>query len=120
MINSENKNQHLQSGKTAENMAKELMQKNGLKIIEQNYSTKPGEIDIIALDLHCLVFVEVRFRKNANFGGALESVTPTKQRKLKLAAEHYLQVHPIAKHISTRFDVIGICGEDIQWIQNAF
>ena len=112
--------QHLTSGKNAEALAQVFLHENGVKTIETNYNTKCGELDIIALDKNCLVFVEVRFRKNANFGSPLESVTASKQRKLRLTAEHYLLTHPTANHTSARFDVIGICGQDIQWIQNAF
>lgn len=113
-------NRHLIDGKNAEHNAMLHLQANGLKVIDQNYSIRRGEIDIIAMDSNTLVFVEVRYRKNNMYGSPLESVTPSKQRKIRLAAEHYLQIHPAYSRSQARFDVVGICGQEIQWIKNAF
>jgi putative endonuclease len=73
-----------QTGNQAENLALIYLQENGLQLIEQNYLTKMGEIDIIMLDKseHTLVFVEVRYRQNTQFGSATDSINHNKQTKL--------------------------------------
>lgn len=113
-------NRHLSDGKNAENNAASYLQENGLKVIIHNFSSRQGEIDIIAMDKETLVFVEVRYRKNNHYGSPLESITPSKQRKIRLTAEYYLHIHPIYARKQARFDVVGICGQEIQWIKNAF
>ena len=80
------------------------------------------------LDGKTLVFVEVRFRKNNFFGGGLESITPTKQRKLRNTAELYLQQNK--RHMNARFDVVAMSKNTqtnsneheyiFEWITNAF
>ncbi len=72
-----------------------------------------------------VVFVEVRFRKDRSYGGALESIDFRKQRRLRAAAEHYLQRRYGTTEVSCRFDVVLITGqpdgddEQVDWIQNA-
>lgn len=74
-----------------------------------------------------LVFVEVRFRKSSRFGSPLATVTHAKQRKLRAAAQFYMQRHNI-KQQAVRFDVVGITPSaqdelsdpQINWCQNAF
>lgn len=95
-------------------------------LIEQNYLTKMGEVDIIMQDKSddTLVFVEVRYRKNSHFVSAVESVTRDKQRKLIRTANHYLQSHPEYQNFVCRFDVVGVESDlkypIINWIKNAF
>lgn len=109
-------------GKQAEKLACEYLLKQGLIFIEKNYYCRQGEIDLIMNDHNTLVFVEVRYRKNNHFGGAKESVTRSKQKKLRTTALHYMQKHK--QNSAARFDVIAITGEHSQcsfeWIQNAF
>jgi putative endonuclease len=79
-----------------------------------------GEIDLIMREGETLVIVEVRFRKNATYGSALESVTVSKQAKLIATTEFYLNTFT-GDMPAIRFDVIGIVGEgELQWVQNAF
>ena len=68
-------------GQHAENACCKYLQKQGLKLLSRNYRGKRGEIDIIMQDKDSLVFVEVRYRKNNLFGGALASITPKKQKQ---------------------------------------
>lgn len=80
------------------------------------------------LERNILVFVEVRFRKNNNFGGGLESVTPSKQQKLRKTAEFYLQQNK--QYENARFDVVSMSKNTqtkiteplytFEWITNAF
>jgi len=113
---------HLRQGERAEQWACDYLLQQGLALITKNYRCKAGEIDLVMKHQNSLVFIEVRYRKNQQFGGALASVTTAKQHKLRLTAEHYLQ-HKAVKSYS-RFDVIAISGEQtpplINWIQNAF
>lgn len=71
-------------------------------------------------DQKTLVFVEVRYRKSARFGGALESVTESKQEKIIMASRHFLTHKKINNNTPMRFDVVGITANDLQWIKNAF
>lgn len=99
------------------------LQQQGLTLISRNYHSRGGEIDLIMQHNEVLVFVEVRYRKSARYGSAIESVNRSKQSRLIHAATHYLQQNP-ALHDSCRFDVVGVSpatqGYDINWIQNAF
>lgn len=113
-LKSENK------GDLAEQEAKNFLIKQGLKFVDQNYSCKLGEIDLIMEDKETLVFVEVRFRASNAFGGAAASVSQSKQNKIIKTATHYLVAHNLYEKRSTRFDVIACSNNDTQWIQGAF
>lgn len=107
-----------EQGKIAEAAAESYLTRQGLLAIDRNYRCRSGEIDLIMRDGKQLVFVEVRYRRNTQYGSPLESVDHRKQSRLVKAAEHYLQRHGMT---NCRFDVIGITGnQQIQWIQNAF
>jgi len=109
-------------GKSKEKLACQYLEEKGFKLIEKNYYCRRGEIDLIMRDQDSLVFVEVRYRKNANFGSALESVNTKKQKCLIFSAEHYLQ--QTHTPLAARFDVVAISGSDtnpvIDWVKNAF
>lgn len=85
----------------------------------RNFSCRSGEIDIIALDKDCIVFVEVKYRKNNNYGRPRESVNYYKQRNMTKAASYYLLIND-SYHKNSRFDVVEIMGDTIELIQNAF
>lgn len=107
-------------GQEAESIATEYLKQQGLRLISSNYRCRFGEIDLIMQDGKSLVFVEVRMRKNNSFGGAAYSITPAKQKKIILTAQHFLAQHG---ETASRFDVIlmqtpQIAG--IEWIKNAF
>jgi putative endonuclease len=107
-------------GVQAEQQALAFLQKQGLLLICQNFYCRFGEIDLIMSDQGTLVFIEVRYRKNQDFGGATASITPQKQRKLIKTAKHYLS--QLDDEPYCRFDVIAISESAIQpqWIQDAF
>ena len=91
----------------------------GLRMLERNYRCRGGEIDLIMRDGETMVFVEVRYRRNQRFGGALGSITTSKQRRIVLAARHYLQKSRWPG--ACRFDVIGLSAESPpDWIRGAF
>ncbi len=112
------------TGDKAEEKALKFLQKKGLKLLEKNYGTRAGEVDLIMRDKSgendTLVFIEVRYRKNKSFGGAAASVTPKKQQRIIKASLAYQQRY--SPQSSMRFDVIAMDGEamDINWIISAF
>ncbi|ASU36964.1 YraN family protein [Herbaspirillum sp. meg3] len=105
------------SGDAAEDDALAFLLKQGLIEVERNFRCKGGEIDLIMRERDTIVFVEVRKRSKSNFGGALASVTRTKQRRLIIAAQVYLQRYRMPP--DCRFDVIGYDGEQMTWLKNA-
>ena len=114
-------------GKSAEEYAKQYLQRQGLTLVGQNYRCKYGEIDLIMQDKKTTVFVEVRFRKSQRFGSGAETVDYHKQRKLLATAAHFLQSHADAAKRPCRFDVLSLTTSptqsqeayDVQWIANA-
>lgn len=112
---------HLISGIHAEQLATNFLQQRGLQLVARNFRTRYGEIDLIMKDSSELVFVEVRLRRNAFFGGGADSVTQTKRSRIVAAAKQYLQSY--ARVPVCRFDVIALDALDtknIDWIRNAF
>ena len=107
-------------GNQAEKVALSYLEQQGLTLIEKNYQTRLGEIDLIMQDGKSIVFVEVRLRKNNIFGGASESITQAKQRKIAKVAQQFLQHHG---NQPCRFDAIVMEKAEIQhiqWIKHAF
>lgn len=94
-------------GDLGERLAKAYLLERGYLIIASNYRCAAGEIDLIAQDQTDLVFVEVRTRRGTAFGTPEESVTATKQQRLRAAAETYLQEHDLHS-TSWRIDVLGV------------
>jgi putative endonuclease len=97
-----------------EELAAQILTDKGYEIIERNYRFGHGEIDIIANDPNakCTVFVEVKTRKNLEFGEPEYAITNSKQRQIRKIAELYLFEREI-KELDCRFDVIAILYEDI-------
>ncbi|MDR1696228.1 MAG: YraN family protein [Endomicrobium sp.] len=106
------------TGFDKEKEAAKFLTKNGYKIIETNFNTKYGEIDIIAKHKKCLVFVEVKYRKSSDMGAPQEAVTFQKQQKIIKSAIVYLKQNHIRSDI--RFDVAAITGGEITVIESAF
>ncbi len=94
----------------------------GYVILERNYYWKHLEIDIIAYDSNTkdLVFVEVKYRKNNNFGGAEAAITKDKIKNLRTAALVYMKKHRIKIDSYIRFDCILITGNNINHVKNAW
>ncbi len=111
-------------GRHYESLALGYLVKQGLRLVEKNYRCAAGEIDLIMLDRQTLIFVEVRFRQDEDFGTALETVDRRKQLKLRRAAQHYLLLHKSYDTLQCRFDVIGINRKNgvikFVWLANAF
>ena len=118
-----------EQGEYTESLACEYLEEKGFKLLERNFNCRFGEIDLIMQDKNSLVFVEVRYRNNNNFGSGAESVTTNKQSKLIKTASAYLQRHAKLNKYPARFDVVSITGPivtnninniDFDWIENAF
>ncbi|ASP40435.1 YraN family protein [Bacterioplanes sanyensis] len=108
-------------GQAIERQAERFLRQQGLKPVTRNYQIRGGEIDLIMLHGEVLVFIEVRYRKHSDYGSGAESVTASKQQRLRRTAEHYLlQNHPSTP--DCRFDVVSASGDPIEfeWLQNAF
>jgi putative endonuclease len=112
----------LKIGSLAEEQARDYLISQGLKLRDANYRCRMGEIDLIMRDGDYLVFVEVRARSSSVFGGAVASVTYSKQQKLIKTASLYLSVNKIYDKQPIRFDVLGMEGvpPHMTWIKNAF
>jgi putative endonuclease len=95
------------TGNKGEDYACDLLVESNFTIIERNYHYGHGEIDIIAMDGETLVFVEVKTRKNLEFGDPIQGVTKSKQKQVRKIAEGYLVEKKILD-VNCRFDVIGI------------
>ena len=107
-------------GREAEALAAQYLECYGVRDITRNFRIRGGEIDLICRDGKVLVFVEVRLRTRSDFGGAAASITASKQRRIILAAQHYLLGKP---ECDCRFDCIlldGLNTNQIEWIKNAF
>lgn len=110
-----------QIGEYYENIACQYLLNKGLIFLANNIQFRIGEIDLIMLDKDCIVFIEVRYRKNANFGDAEMTVTLNKQNKIKQAAQLWMIEQNLnIEDTAFRFDVFAITGKSKKWIINAF
>lgn len=114
----------LDIGAETEQIALDYLSKQKLKLLIRNFRCKTGELDLIMLgSKNEMIFVEVRYRKSKHHGGALESITLSKQRKLIKTAQYFLLTNAKYANYPCRFDVIAIHGQlnkpEIEWIQDA-
>lgn len=112
-------NERIKLGKSGEDKAVKHLVKNGYKILDRNFRTKLGEIDIIAKDDEALVFIEVKTRSSMSFGVPQLSVDTRKQNKLIKLALSYIKQKNI-KHKVIRFDVLALTDTSCELIKNAF
>lgn len=106
-------------GRRGEDRAVVYLRTHGYRIVERNFRCKLGELDVIARDGDTLVFVEVRTRSSGSRGGALEMISAAKQRQVARVASYYLAIRRL-ESATCRFDVVGITGEHIELIRDAF
>lgn len=106
-------------GAQKELLAVHYLKSKGMEILEQNFRCRIGEIDVIARDGETIVFVEVKYRKDGSFGSPFEAVDRRKQNTIRLVAQYYLQ-QKNQNGCMMRFDVIGILGERLEHLKNAF
>lgn len=100
-------------GERGEDAAAAYLERAGMTVLERNWRTECGEVDIIALEDETIVFCEVKTRKTAAKGTPDDAVTPAKQRKYSRLARAYLQANAI-DDVPVRFDVVSllVLGED--------
>ena len=105
-------------GQLGESQARKYLEQQGLTFVEQNVRYKFGEIDLVMRQGKALIFVEVKYRAKSQFGGPLHALSAKQIKRLRRAAEHYMQL----KHLDVicRFDLIGIEPAQIYWLKNAF
>lgn len=112
------------TGSEKEKLAAEYLAGLGYEILEKNFFSHFGEIDLIARKGTALVFVEVKYRKNQSRGNPLEAVDWRKQKRICRTALYYLTRHGLSADIPCRFDVIAItgkgAGEEFTHVRNAF
>ena len=112
-------------GGVGEKQALKHLKAKRYKILEKNFSCSFGEIDLIALDKDCYVFVEVKTRSDVRYGEPMEAVNATKQRHIIMSAKYYLQKKGIDENsVKIRFDVIEVKNDNgnltINHLENAF
>ncbi len=107
-------------GKERERQAAHYLQTRGVRICTTNFAGRQGEIDIIGYHGDCLVFVEVKYRRDAKRGTPESAVTMQKQRRICRTADYYRYLHHYGDERPFRYDVVAISGESIRWYENAF
>ena len=116
---------HLQRGQQGEDLALRHLKRQGLSLLQRNYRSPWGEIDLVMQEAKVIVFVEVRLRERQRqdqlYAGAAETIGAHKRRRLARTAAHYLQHE---RNAPARFDVIAITSDHddqhIDWIRDAF
>ena len=112
-------------GRITELFAEQFLSKQGLTLIERNFHSRQGEIDLVMQDGDTYVFIEVKYRKNNTFGGAIEAIPISKQNKIKHCITFYLNQAGLNEYNTPcRIDVIALLGDitqpEITWLKNAF
>ncbi len=111
-------------GRDFEALARAHLERAGLRLVVANVNYRFGELDLVLREGDAIVFVEVRYRRDARFGGGSISVTPAKRRRIALAASAWLAANPAESRRACRFDVVAIEGHieapRIDWIRDAF
>lgn len=112
------------AGRDAEALVGRHIEREGMRVVARNFRGRGGEIDIVARDGDVLVFVEVRFREEDEFGAPEETVTPVKRGRIVSAARAYLSTISPADWKEARFDVAAVEGSGeaavIRYYRNAF
>ncbi len=109
-----------QKGKEYEEQAARYLAERGFVLLERNFRSRQGEVDLIGFHEDCLVFVEVKYRSSASSGRPEEAVGFQKQERICMASDYYRLTHPKESRRQIRYDVVAICKEEICWHQNAF
>lgn len=115
-------------GAAIEGAARRHLLAAGLRELAANARYRGGELDLVMRDdtgrTPCVVFVEVRYRRHATFGGGAASVDAGKRRRLVLAAQLFLAAHPALGDAPCRFDVVEASGDPevptLHWLRDAF
>jgi len=109
-----------QIGTDYERAAEEYLSALGMELVERNFRTRYGEIDLIMMDKASLVFTEVKFRSGITAGSALDAIDYRKRRQIIRISQQYLMGHKEYMNRQVRYDCVGINGSNISYIRNAF
>ncbi len=109
-----------ETGRKYEEQAARYLADRGFVLLARNFRSRQGEVDLIGIHENCLVFVEVKYRRNKAAGLPEESVGWAKQVRICKASDFYRISHPGESSRQIRYDVVAVCGEKICWYQNAF
>lgn len=108
-------------GAQGEAQAAAFLQEKGLRLLEKNYTSPYGELDLVLEEGSVLVFCEVKARTSLRYGDPLEAVTPRKRQRICKTALHYLWQNPQFQGHSCRFDVVALYPDGrLEHLENAF
>lgn len=113
-------NSNRNRGVRYEELAADYLERQGFQILQRNFHSRFGEIDLIAKEGTYLVFVEVKYRATGSGGHPLEAVDIRKQRRIGKTADFYCLRYGYGEDTPCRFDVVGIIGDEVIHISNAF
>jgi putative endonuclease len=106
-------------GQWGEDLAVRQYVRSGYEVLDRNWRSPTGELDLVLFDGSTYVFSEVKARRTADFGPASAAVTVAKQRRIRQLAVEWLRAHDVHAH-AIRFDVVAITGTHLELIADAF
>jgi putative endonuclease len=112
-------------GKKGEEIASKFLENNGIQLIKKNYFSKYGEIDLIGIANKTIIFIEVKLRKNKDFGLPYEAINSKKIQCIRKSAEKFIQENDFSD-FDFRFDVISIVEVkkhdlyEIEWLKSQY
>ena len=106
-------------GRWGEEQAARWYRRHGYEVLDRNWRCAAGELDLVVTIDHVVVFVEVKARASAAYGGASAAVDHRKQRQVRMVAMRWLDEHPERRGV-LRFDVVAITGTALEVFQAAF
>lgn len=116
--------EHLESGRDAERIARQYLEKRGLRFVTANYRCRYGELDLVMCDGQRLAIIEIRYRRDESFMAPAESIGPAKRWRISRASLHFIQHNLKYRNKPVRFDVVALSGplddSRIDWMPGAF
>ncbi len=103
-------------GNDGEILARKFLESRGLEILETNFHSREGEVDLICRDGAEIIFVEVKARRSAKFGSAIESVGESKLKKIAAAGQKFLVENEL-ENSDWRVDLIAIENGKLKWLK---
>ena len=109
-----------ETGSKYESMVCEYLTDRGYRILDRNFISRYGEIDIIAANEGYICFIEVKFRKDRGSGLPEEAISTAKIRKICKTSAYFMYLHPQYSGLQIRFDVASVLSDEINYYENAF
>ena len=110
----------VKTGKEYEEKVALYLENQGMQLLTHNFRCRHGEIDIIGIHEGCLVFVEVKYRKDNRHGAAEEAVGVSKQKKICYTSDYFRISRKQYQNLQVRYDVVAVTKDEIRWHRNAF